>query len=129
MEPATGTSLINQNLATFSAGNNSLPQLSTGGWYQIVIVGNGPGTPLQYYLTPMTATAGPAVSDVGDDDSDRHAHGDRFDAEPANRQRQRRRHAADTPTLNFKDLAIFNQALTPDRGAAVVRGRGQSRRW
>ena len=52
----TGRSLIDQALATYSSGNSSLPPLSTGGWYQIVVVGNGPGTPLQYYLTPMTAT-------------------------------------------------------------------------
>ena len=52
----SGKSLINQDLATYASGNSSLPQLSTGGWYQIVIVGNGPGTPLQYYLTPMTTT-------------------------------------------------------------------------
>ncbi len=106
------TSLVDQTLATYSYSNNSLPQLSTGGWYQIVIVGNGPGTPLQYYLTPMTATqvqqyqtsqsmtaiATPTatgatqnlqIANVGDSS------------------------ATGPPTVNFKDLAIFNQALTP----------------
>jgi hypothetical protein len=107
-------SLIDQDLATFASGNSSLPQLSTGGWYQIVIVGNGPGTPLQYYLTPMTATdvqqyqtsqsmipaAAPAATgstqnlQIGNVGNSSVATG------PA--------------TLNFKDLAIFNQALTPD---------------
>ena len=36
-----GNSLVNQNLATYASGSTSLPQLSTGSWYQVVIVGSG----------------------------------------------------------------------------------------
>ena len=106
-----GTSLINQTLATYSSGNNSLPQLSTGGWYQIVIVGNGPSTPLQYYLTPMTATqvqqyqTSATMTPIASPT----AIGLTPNLQIANVSGGV---TTGAPTVNFKDLAIFNQALS-----------------
>ena len=86
--------------------------MSTGDWYQIVIVGSGPGTPLQYYLTPMTATevqqyqTSTAMTAIA------------TPTPTGSTQNLQIANVSDgfttgTPTLNFKDLAIFNQALTP----------------
>ncbi len=108
----TGASLLDQDLATYSGTNNSLPQLSTGVWYQIVIVGNGPGTPLQYYLTPMTAAevqqyqSSKSMAPIGAPT----ATGATQNLQIANVSDAA---TPGTPTVNFKDLAIFNQALTP----------------
>ena len=108
----SGTSLIDQDLATYSS-NSSLPQLSTGDWYQIVIVGNGAGTPLQYYLTPMTATevqqyqTSKAMTPIATPT----ATGSTQNLQIANVSHDLT--PTGTPALNFKDLAIFNQALTP----------------
>jgi hypothetical protein len=107
------SSLISQNLATINTGNGSLPELSTGTWYQIVIVGNGPGEPLTYYLTPMSATAvqqyqtasslaaiGMAVATGPNQNLQIGNVNDGFTLNG-------------NPTLNFKDVALFNQALSP----------------
>ena len=107
-----GNSLVNQNLATYLSGVASLPQLSTGSWYQVVIVGNGPGTPLQYYLTPMTATevqqyqTSAALAPIGTPT----ATGSTQDLQIGYAGNAS---TSTAPTVNFKDLAIFNQALTP----------------
>ncbi len=106
-------SLVDQNLGTFSNTNNSLPQLNTGDWYQIVIVGNGPGTPLQYYLTPMTA------AEVQQYQTSQSMTAIATPTATGSTQNLQIGNVGDgfTPvypsTLNFKDLAIFNQALTP----------------
>jgi hypothetical protein len=109
----TGASLIDQKLATFAAGNSSVPQLSTGSWYQIVIVGNGAGSALQYYLTSMTATA---VAQYQTSATMTPIAAPTATAATQNLQIANVLNCQTgtaTPTLNFKDLAIFNQALTP----------------